>query len=179
MSGTAKIRGLTLRHPWAWAIDRLGKRVENRSWHPSKAGLAVGDHLAIHGGRFDGSRAYKREIDEALHWIADGPFCHDHAPREAIAILAGAEWGSDAFYQAVTPQGIVGVGQLSSVINPGSITDDLWYMGEYGWQLGRYVSMQPVVPHKGAQGCWNLEPEALSEVRVRYRKALLSQKEAA
>lgn len=93
----------------------------------------------------------------------------DQAPHEALEILAGADWGTDAFYQAVAPSGIVGVARLAYCLNPRTVTDDPWYVGDYGWVLDEFVPMPSPVPHKGAQGCWGLEPEALAQVREHYR----------
>ena len=43
------IRGLTLHQPWAYAIARLGKNIENRSWDPP--GSMKGQLIAIHAGK--------------------------------------------------------------------------------------------------------------------------------
>jgi len=43
------MKGLTLRHPWAFAIAHWGKRIENRTWKPPKA--LIGQRIAIHGGK--------------------------------------------------------------------------------------------------------------------------------
>jgi hypothetical protein len=39
------LRAVTVRQPWAWAIARGFKDIENRSWYPR---LDPGDELAIH-----------------------------------------------------------------------------------------------------------------------------------
>ena len=167
------IRGLTLRHPWAWCVTTLGKRTENRSWHPSKAGLQIGEYLAIHGGKFSPAPAYRQEILDAASWVAETVFSHDPAPYEALGILAGlqGEYGTPEFCRAVSPQGIVGVARLAGCLAPGTLTDDPWYTGDYGWLLEDFVPMKEPVPHRGAQGCWPLEPHALIEVRRQYRAA--------
>ena len=47
---TPPLKGITLLHPWAWAIQKLGKDVENRSQPIGRMGGCVGMYLAIHGG---------------------------------------------------------------------------------------------------------------------------------
>lgn len=42
------MRALTLKQPWASAIVRLGKDVENRRWAP--AGRHLGTRIAVHAG---------------------------------------------------------------------------------------------------------------------------------
>lgn len=52
---------LTLVQPWATAIVRCGKDVENRPWAPPEQ--MIGKHIAIHAGvKFDGAAA--RELAE-------------------------------------------------------------------------------------------------------------------
>jgi Protein of unknown function, DUF488 len=41
------IRGITLHRPWSYAIAKLGKPIENRSW---ECPLPIGSYLAIHSG---------------------------------------------------------------------------------------------------------------------------------
>ncbi len=42
------MRALTLTPEWAWAVCRLGKRVENRTWAPPAS--AIGTTIALHAG---------------------------------------------------------------------------------------------------------------------------------
>jgi hypothetical protein len=44
-----RLPALTEQQPWAWAISRGGKHVENRTWGPPAS--LIGRRLAIHGGR--------------------------------------------------------------------------------------------------------------------------------
>jgi len=43
-----KIKAITLKRPWSWAIAHSTKRIENRTWN---CYLEVGDYLAIHAGK--------------------------------------------------------------------------------------------------------------------------------
>jgi hypothetical protein len=42
------MKALTLKAPWATAIAKLGKDIENRSWRPPAA--IIGERIAIHEG---------------------------------------------------------------------------------------------------------------------------------
>ena len=54
---------LTLWQPWAWAIARAGKDVENRTWPPPK--WLIGQRLAIHAGKgWDESWNFWADHDE-------------------------------------------------------------------------------------------------------------------
>lgn len=53
------MKALTIRQPWAFAIARLGKTIENRTWNTAHRGL-----LAIHAGaRWDGNEAAARVFE--------------------------------------------------------------------------------------------------------------------
>lgn len=60
---TTPMMCLTVRQPWATALVRGVKKVENRSWPPGR-GLAVGDWLAIHAGS-------ARPVPSNVHWPAE------------------------------------------------------------------------------------------------------------
>lgn len=62
------VRALTIQQPWAYAILRLGKDIENRAWRTNHRGL-----LLIHAGRtVDTDAAVELDIDT------------DRLPRAAI-----------------------------------------------------------------------------------------------
>jgi hypothetical protein len=59
MEGRA-LRVLTVKQPWASLIALGIKRVENRTWAPSKATLPDGSRIAIHAGGGWDARGAKR-----------------------------------------------------------------------------------------------------------------------
>lgn len=61
---TRPIQALTLWPEWAWAIQHLGKRVENRKRKPDSR-LQPGDWFAIHAGAHLGGRRGKPAKQEA------------------------------------------------------------------------------------------------------------------
>ena len=59
------MQAITLKHPWAFAIARLGKRVENRTWKPPNR--LLGQRIAIHGGAIP-KGAVLREWESDIVW---------------------------------------------------------------------------------------------------------------
>lgn len=163
----AEIRGLTLRHPWAFCVARLGKRVENRTWHPNCQGGHVGMYLAIHGGGMPRGGALEECADDA-QWVCDlinaGLLKGTLSEAERVWLLAHSPFTVGDF---ITP-GIVAVARLAAVVQ-----DSLspWAVqGQYHWQLADVCALPEPVPHRGAQGLWSLEPAALERVRGQVRE---------
>ncbi len=154
---TVALRGLTLRHPWSWAFLR-GKDVENRTWHPSRQGLRIGDYLALHGGAMPPpSGEYWNEITEAVLWMGRWDFPYTSLARKLLRDGRG-----------LCVPGIVAVARLSDVRQDSASP---WAVpGQYHWCLEVTPLAQPV-PHRGAQGLWEVTPEALEQVRTQYRQA--------
>lgn len=156
---TAQIRGLTLRHPWPqmFLLDEEPKRLENRDWTPPKA--MMGQLIALHGGAVPkpGDRKYLTEIQAALTWV--GEVFDD--PDASVG------FSDEELLNFCTP-GIFGVARLTDVVTS---SDDPWFVGDFGWVLSDFVAIDPPVPHKGAQGLWEVQPDALKVLRERYRAA--------
>ena len=154
---TAEIRGLTLRHPWAWAFLH-GKDVENRTWPPERQGGKVGMFIALHGGAEKVDFKYSNEIMDALIWMelqgCNLPIIHP------------------SNLNTVVRPGIVAVAQLAAVTQNSS---SRWAAaGQFHWLLADVTPLPEPVPHRGAQGLWTLEPSALAAVREGYRRARAS-----
>lgn len=173
------IRGLTLRHPWAFAIARLNKRVENRSWPPSRMGGNAGMWLAIHGGKVpryaSDDVAVEMEADiRALltKWDEVVQQCTSEQRRWLKREWLPAERdGQVQLGDFVTP-GIVAVAKLTAV-STGDV--GFWQIdGQYHWHM-EVTPLRMAVPHRGAQGLWQLEPAALARVQELYLEARASQ----
>ena len=157
----SEIRGLTLRHPWAWAF-LAGKDVENRTWRPERMGVQVGSYLALHGGAVkfkDGvpalPAAYADEITDALAWIGS----------QGCALRPGSL--PTALPEVVRP-GIVAVGRLIDVRQD---SPSPWAArGQWHWCL-EVTPLAEAVPHRGEQGLWKLDPDAVAQVRELFREA--------
>lgn len=126
------IRGLTLWRPWAAAIARGPKRVENRPWRPG-ADFPVGSLVAIHAGRTWSAEDAAWIVE---HWPACSLDPEDH------------------------PAGVI-VG-LTEVVaferNDPLFPADAWSFGPWCWRLGRTFPLARPVRARGAQGLWVLDP---------------------
>lgn len=144
MKGSTTLEGalqaLTIWQPWAWAIARAGKDVENRTWHPPRS--AIGRPLAIHAG--------KRFDDDAVEslWLTVADELQDDVPECAEACTRGA---------------IIAVATLAEVkaLGEGTARFSPWYGGPVGWVLEDVIELAMPVPCRGAQGLWTV-PEHLA-----------------
>ena len=138
----AQIKGLTLHRPWGYAIARLDKRVENRSW---ACWLKPGDYIAIHNGQ---------------KW--------DKNASRFIREMGDSETKSDA--EINTPGMIIAVARFDGNIKDEDPGRSPWFFGPYGWLLSEVVEIEPVLA-KGQQGLWNLPEAVLQSVRLNHKKA--------
>lgn len=147
------MRAITLKHPWPWAVCRLGKRIENRTWKPS---MKVGTWLAIHGGRVPTSRDDLADVaDEAKALIRVFG-----VPRGAVDVTLA---------DVVAHAGIVAVCRFGGWVDR---SKDPWFEGPVGWVLEDVVVLPAPVPCKGAQGLWEVSGDTLAAVREAYRLAV-------
>lgn len=167
----ADIRGITLTHPWAYCIAHLGKDIENRTWHPSRQGGQVGMFLAIHGGaKPTGQRALDQADDLAHVWnnllTKEQRTALWRAVEPDVQINNGVTHADLIWERTVTP-GIVAVARLAGVVRD---SRSKWAVqGQYHWQLEDVVALPTVVPHRGAQGLWQIETAALEQLREIWR----------
>jgi hypothetical protein len=147
-----KMKALTLKHPWPWAILWLGKRVENRSWSPWS--LRVGEWFALHGGR---------EPSGAGYWEA----------RRIARELAKKTGNTDGDIHPFVWTGIFALTQYGGLIDTDS--QDVWYDGpDYcGWKLENLIVVKPAIQCPGAQGLWTVPPQIaarLGKVIAEHRR---------
>jgi len=137
------MKALTLTSPWAEAVVRFGKRVENRSW-PLPEGF-LGERIALHQGK-------KFDAVSAL-WIADLVSKGEDAERDRIV----------RELEASTTGAILGVVRFRSIRRmispvppewPSAIGD--WACGPWLWEIDEVVALRSPVPCRGMQRLWNL-----------------------
>lgn len=132
------LRALTLWQPWGFACARLGKPVENRTWHPPE----YMTHLAIHAG--------KTYDEDAAADICDELSIETELPRESrihSAIVAVARLAGCVHDARELPEGV-----------------RFWWSGPHGWRLADVLPLEHPVPCRGAQGVWVMPPEVLRVV---------------
>ena len=126
------MRALTLKRPWLYAILRLGKHVENRTWRPPRD--LVGRWFLLHEG--------KGWDADGAEWIERvcGVVCDQNPERGLVA--------------AVKLQQVCGPLDAASYL-----PDDQghWYMPpQWGWLLSQVVPLRSPVPMPGARGLWRV-----------------------
>ena len=146
------LRAITLWPEWAWAICHLGKRVENRTWHPPRE--LIGRRLAIHAGAHVGGRKGSAATAEgrtdlglmALRagWVLlrSGVFQHRETAEEVV-------------FRPVT-SAVVAVATLTGVDDEDRTPWDV--PGDWHWRLDDVVVLDRPVPMRGAQGLWTWTP---------------------
>lgn len=132
-------RGITLLPPWAHAILRAGKRLENRA--PSVA-RRIGDWRGLIA--LTQSKSFDiDEAEDAAESIADAGLCSidDLGTARAWKAWAGK---------------LVGVAELVDVSDPIDCTGHPWHhAGQWGLILGRVWEVEPV-PVLGGRGVWHV-----------------------
>ncbi len=123
---------LSIRQPWAWAIVRAGKDIENRNWPTRYRGP-----VCIHAAK----GMTRGEYDDANSFIQGvlGPRDNDWLMR----------WlGVCAAPDRLERGGIIGIAEIVDCV---SYSDSPWFFGHYGFVLR---NAQPVdfIPVKGALG---------------------------
>lgn len=137
------MRALTLRHPWAYCIARLGKNIENRTWAPTGA-LEVGEYFAIHGGVAPKGKNLKEAEEDFKSLVASGLM-----PSNV------------AFENTIGP-GIVCLARFAGTV---ALSDSPWFKGPVGWSLADTLTLMNPVHCNGAQGLWVVPDPLYKQVR--------------
>lgn len=138
------IRGLSLTRPWPYAILRLGKRIENRSWWPPL--YIIGNYIALH--------AAKSWDDDDAAWIESA---------------TGQKLPPKPDHQHSV---IVGVAKISGYVTHGSGEippgQHQWFFGPYGWLLDDVVEFKQPIHCAGALSLWQIPEPVLVQVRQQF-----------
>ncbi len=158
---------LTLWPEWAYAVAKLGKDVENRSWAPPP--YVFRKRIAIHGGTSIGGRSsaktgFALTAVRAMTDVAE--ICgHDQARLRSITPGVISEEGC----------GIVAIATIAGVWR--SPQPERWYVGDnlHGWLLEDVIALPRPVKCSGAQGLWRIPPDVLARVREQLAVAMRTQ----
>jgi hypothetical protein len=178
------MKALTLRHPWAFAIAHLGKRIENRDWDARTADLMglpqlVGETIAIHGG------TAPQRPKRAGHWsqLAETNLWRQHCEdlQGVHRILGGelpdgaARYFASRGISTLTPEAFIlpGVVAVATISGTTRTSRDPWAAhGQLHILLSDVITLSEPVQCPGAQGFWTV-PEAIErEVTTQYRSVL-------
>lgn len=150
------MKGLTLRHPWPFAICHWGKRIENRSWFPPSS--LIGQRFVIHGGKVPASSSHLAEIKDIFDSL------------KVIHGLPEYRVNGDLTLRDILMPGIVCTAVLDSVIEFGSDDvrcSDPWFdkiNGNKGWVLRDVIVLPEPIAISGAQGLWNVPQDVVEEI---------------
>ena len=133
---------LTIHQPWAWAIQELDKRFENRTWAPPA--YLVGKSFAIH--------ASKTLEDDTLEGFQKSGFqVPADLPTGAVVAVAHLRGWTD-------------------YAPPANHTQHRWWIGPIGWILEDVLPLPTPVPCRGYQKVWRLSGETLAGVHEQLGK---------
>lgn len=128
-----KVKALTIKQPWAWAIASGHKLVENRGWRTHHRGL-----LAVHAGKawdLPGARWIRAQPDVPM------PPGMDDVTRGAVVAVAE----------------LVGVCGRSEGLRSVRCNCGLWAAaGQFHWQLRNVRLLPEPFPCSGKQGLWEV-----------------------
>jgi hypothetical protein len=128
---------LTILQPWAWAILRGGKRIENRRWRPPPS--LLGKRFALHAG--------KSTVELVSHDV-----------RTFITKRTdGMTWEPDGLYLGA----MVGTAKLIGVVQE---SRDPWFAGPYGWVLDEVRELEAPIPCRGFQMLWKPTPGVEAQI---------------
>ena len=141
------MQALTIFNPWAWAISRGLKLIENRTWVPNWRLLKDGEDLAIHSSVRPPTRADFYELARIAR----------ECGRENDLEPAS----SNAFHPAYGQGRVIAVVRLRGIAH--SIADvpleqRPWWRGPKAWLLEevRQLSIGHLPVVRGQQGLWTL-----------------------
>lgn len=151
---------LTIHPEWVWAILRLGKNVENRTW---SAPDIVGKWLVIHGGGAIGGRPMGKRGPSDFH-RACLQYVATMAERGGGIVLSEGELQAAPAHILKEARGIVAICQVEGFVQGDAAG---WYVGKpaIGWQLRRVVRLPEPIRCLGQQGLWKVPSDLVAQIR--------------
>lgn len=168
---TPPLKGITLLHPWAWAIQKLGKDVENRSQPIGRMGGCVGMYLAIHGGVAPkpGGNQKWWEFDSQVRGLIRLLEGGGVTTKEQLLASGAVTEEHRLHMPAVIVPGIVAVARVSRCVqdhpSPWSVA------GRWQFELADVLTLDEPIPHRGAQGLWVVEQDARARLVAAWKAA--------
>ena len=177
---SSPLYAITIYPEWVWAITRLGKDAENRTWRPR---VALPFHLALHAGaRFGGEPI-------------EGAVCRPRHLQPVVEMARRAGWstclvdgtrgGRRAGGHGLildTPEGEVivplpptaapqpptrAIVAVVRVVEVARTSTSPWAVpGLWAWRFDDLVVLPQPVPARGSQGLWIVPTEILDRVRA-------------
>ena len=121
-----KMKALSVRAPWWWAILHLGKDIENRDWATNFRGT-----IYLHAGKFWNGAEIEKDIGDVSFIMGDQTpeeFCPYGELREGCGCIVGTV----------------------QIVDCVKASDSKWFFGDYGFVLTNPVAFPKPIPFKGA-----------------------------
>lgn len=178
------MKAITIWPEWVFAIEHLGKRVENRRWNPTRKGLRIGDRFALHAGKYIGGRPGVEVGREAISGLM---FMAERAGWVADEYRLFSGDGADVVFRngtrmvefdmnEISRSAVVAVATLADVtresLSPWAVA------GEMHWELADVVVLLEPVLCRGHQMLWNLPAGVEIDVQRQINAATVSGEEA-
>lgn len=141
------MKAITLWPEWAYAIQKLGKDGENRSWRLPQS--MIGQWVAIHAG--------VRPVHAQPGSVRWGELCAFHESIKAIGVHGHASLADSIRGHIVQ---IVRFGEPTQSSRSKWASDGAWF-----WPIVNRITIEPV-PCKGAQGLWDVPAEVMDRLRA-------------
>lgn len=153
------MRALSVLQPWAWAIAKGYKPVENREWVPPKG--VVGTRIAIHASKKKVSAEDRADFEDLVDEFSIGyrsGLCYpdwERLPYGAVVAVATVKGYVNAAGAKTLPRDAY-----------------RWFNGPYGWLLADVVELPEPVPAKGMLGLWPMPVDVETAVLHQVGRAL-------
>jgi hypothetical protein len=136
------MRALTIRQPWAWAILRAGKDVENRDWPTNYRGP-----IAIHAAKGCTSDEYFSAFN----------FIRRIVGHQRLYELGWPGYNTDALVRGA----IIGTAEIVGCVDN---HPSPWFEGDYGFVIANVKALPEPIPCKGALMFWEVPAELAMRV---------------
>jgi hypothetical protein len=132
------VKALSIKQPWALAIMRFGKDIENRDWPSSRRG-----RIAIHASK----SMTRDEYDEFYFFIRqqDG--------------LWNAVSGLPSFGRLKTMFAFGAILGTVEIVDCVKEHSSPWFVGDYGFVLSNPQTLSTPIPCRGQLGFWDVPDE--------------------
>lgn len=127
------MKALSIRQPWAWAIMRAGKDIENRTWRTNIRGT-----ILVHASKGLGKEEYEYARDDILFALGDD------APGVGFPSRKDLCRGC-----------ILGTVEVVDCVDCVEFSGSPWFYGPVGFVLANPKPFAEPIPCSGALGFWN------------------------
>lgn len=163
------MKALSIRQPWAWAILKAGKDIENRDWPTSLRG-----RFAIHTAK----GMTRDEYQSAIGYITQAFV--KNILRKPVEHQIGAGQLNIATGELVMPDfeeiirgAIVGVTDLVDCLQfpyGTAYHGSPWFEGKYGFILKNVIALPEPIPCKGALNFWEVPDDISAQIEEQLRR---------